>query len=111
MLSTWLIEIQLKELGDLRDSGEHHSDKYARVQSDFRQLLASKAVLECVAANRPMVYELIESHGDEEDLVFLAELVGDYERVVAHFLQRNQLLEALQALRKQVRTSSCSLSN
>ena len=102
MLSAWLIELQLKELGDMRDAGEQSSDKYARLQSDFREMLASKVVLEGVVGNRNMVYELIESHGDADDLVFFAELVGDFERVVAHYLQRDQVLAALEALRKQV---------
>ena len=111
MLSAWLIELQLKELGDMRDAGEQSSDKYARLQSDFREMLASKVVLEGVVGNRNMVYELIESHGDADDLVFFAELVGDFERVVAHYLQRDQVLAALEALRKQVSSGEANCMN
>jgi len=58
---------------------------------------------ECVSDNRNLVYELIASHGDVEDMVFFAELMRDFERVITHHLQQDDYPSALQVLSKQVR--------
>ena len=57
---------------------------------------------ECVSDNRSLVYELIASHGDVEDMVFFAELMRDFERVITHHLQQDDYNSALQVLSKQV---------
>lgn len=54
-------------------------------------------------SNRAMVYELIASHGDIEDLVYFAVLMKDYERVISHHLQHDQYRNALEVLQSQVR--------
>ena len=42
MLTTWLIELYLNELGTLLDDGK--TDQYAKIQEDFHKLLAKPAL-------------------------------------------------------------------
>ena len=44
MITMWLIELYLNELGELRDGGEEKRLDLERVQDDFRKLLATSKV-------------------------------------------------------------------
>ena len=60
---------------------------YQATQEDFRKFLGQPRVKDCVSNNRSVVYDLIASHGDIEDLVFFAFLMKDFERVIGHHIQ------------------------
>lgn len=51
-----------------------------------------------------MIYGLIASHGNMADLVFFAELMEDYEKVISHRLQRNEFNHAIEQLTNKVST-------
>lgn len=40
MLVTWLIEIFLNQLGEMKEQGQDESDEYRKVQEEFRMFLA-----------------------------------------------------------------------
>ena len=44
MITMWLIELYLNELGELKDGGEDKKDHFERVQDDLRKLLATSKV-------------------------------------------------------------------
>ena len=44
MIVTWLIEIYLNQLGVLKEQGEDMSEKYDRLQEEFRTFLAQSRV-------------------------------------------------------------------
>ena len=48
------------------------------------------------------MYNLIASHGNMEDLVFFADLMEDYEKVIGHQLQNNNFEQAIEQLQKVV---------
>ncbi|KAK3096988.1 hypothetical protein FSP39_005437 [Pinctada imbricata] len=102
MLVTWLIEIYLNQLGEMKelDQGETQPE-YTETQEEFRQFLANTRIKECVSNNRGVVYDLIASHGDVEDMVFFAMLMEDYEKVITHFLQHDDYRRALDILTNQ----------
>ncbi|XP_064634570.1 vacuolar protein sorting-associated protein 18 homolog [Lineus longissimus] len=101
MIVTWLIEIWLNQLGELREQGQEMSDTYDGVQDEFRMFLARNRVKECLMYNRNTVYDLIASHGDIDDMVYFAVLMQDYERVIEHHLQHDNYTEALKILTEQ----------
>lgn len=90
MLTTWLIELFLNELGSLSDSGDMRSRE--RLQKEFYNFLSQEhlkvirgwgkgsglhyydliELQECLDINRKTVYDLISSHGAIEDMVFFA---------------------------------------
>jgi len=73
MLTTWLIEIYLNDLGCLSDEGD--KDGYSKLQTEFYRFLQQKSLRECLEVNRKTVYGLISSHGAVEVLVFFATLM------------------------------------
>lgn len=40
MLVTWLIEIFLNQLGEMKEQGQDESEEYRKVQEEFRMFLA-----------------------------------------------------------------------
>ena len=48
MLVTWLIELYLNQLGDLRDSNEKDGEQYKVLQEDFRKFLHQGRVQVCL---------------------------------------------------------------
>ncbi|KAK7491492.1 hypothetical protein BaRGS_00017321 [Batillaria attramentaria] len=68
---------------------------------DKTQLTMLVTWLECITLNRSVIYDLIASHGDVEDLVFFAHLMKDHERVISHHIQHENYRGALECLIKQ----------
>nr|XP_022303010.1 vacuolar protein sorting-associated protein 18 homolog [Crassostrea virginica] len=101
MLVTWLIEIFLNQLGEMKEQGQDESEEYRKVQEEFRMFLAQPKNKECVSNNRGVVYDLIASHGDVEDMVFFAVLMQDFEKVISHHIQHDNYTGALHQLSKQ----------
>ncbi|KAL5007275.1 hypothetical protein ScPMuIL_016081 [Solemya velum] len=101
MLVTWLIEIYLNQLGELKEEGDIRNQTYDETQEEFRTFLRQSKVKECTSNNRGVVYDLIASHGDVEDMVFFACLMQDFERVVSHYMQHDDYEGALKVLNKQ----------
>ncbi|KAJ3274967.1 hypothetical protein HK104_003995, partial [Borealophlyctis nickersoniae] len=125
LICTWLVEIFINRLNVLRDEVDNaaatvvglsasnqspQSDvddakaKQRRLQEEeklavdeFRQFLRTyKDRLDHVTT-----YNLIASHGRMEELLHYAELVGDYERVIAHWIQEHQWTKAIEVLGRQ----------
>ena len=44
MITTWLIEIYLNQLGQLREDGNEMTEKYDQLQDQFRKFLAQNRV-------------------------------------------------------------------
>ncbi|KAH9519313.1 Vacuolar protein sorting-associated protein 18 like protein [Bulinus truncatus] len=102
MLVTWMIELFLNQLGELREQGQDESEEFKNTQEEFRKFLMLIKVRECVSNNRAVVYDLTASHGDVENLVFFAVLMKDFERVVGHYIQHDNYKDALSILTKQI---------
>ncbi|XP_065192969.1 vacuolar protein sorting-associated protein 18 homolog [Sycon ciliatum] len=100
MLVTWLIEIYLTQLGELKDKNAPAED-ILRTQRHFRDFLRQPRVKACLDSSRNVAYELIASHGNTEDLVFFAMLMQDFERVISHYIQQQAYPAALEVLTKQ----------
>lgn len=101
MLVTWMIELFLNQLGEFKEMGQDDTSEYENTQEEFRKFLGQPRVRECVSHNRSVVYDLIASHGDVEDLVFFAVLMKDFERVIGHHIQHENYRGALDVLTKQ----------
>ncbi len=85
MLTTWLIELFLNDLGCRSDEGDKVG--YSQLQSEFHLFLKQSSLKECFEANKKTVYGLISSHGAVEDLVFFATLMkGQYNIINNNYL-------------------------
>lgn len=101
MLVTWLIELYLNQLGDMRDRGEKDTRFYKTLEDDFRKFLHQSKVHTCLELNRDVAYDLLSSHADTDNLIFFAMLMKDYPRVIRHHIQQDDFLAALEVLKKQ----------
>ena len=60
----------------------------------------------CLIKSRKAIYDLIESHGNQNNLIYFAVLMKDYERVIQYYIQHKDFEKALEVLREQV--TNCS---
>ncbi|OON22045.1 Pep3/Vps18/deep orange family protein, partial [Opisthorchis viverrini] len=103
LLSLWLAELLITEISFFRDRLEKHdsSQDGSRLETaseEFRRLLATPEVLAILPDAKDLLYDLIESHGGDAEIVFLAELLGDHPRLVTHYMRLGMHKDALRTL-------------
>lgn len=109
MIATWLVEIFMAKLNSLEDNiqteaelVEHLSIDQSReqlvsVRDEFHDFINKhKADLD-----RKTIYDTISSHAREDDLLYYANAVNDYNYVLSYWVQRERWTEALNVLKKQ----------
>ncbi|XP_045497212.1 vacuolar protein sorting-associated protein 18 homolog [Colias croceus] len=98
MIVIWMTELYLSQLGSLRRSGKEDSQEYHQLQSDFEVFLLQPKVVQCMQHVKSVVYDLMSSHGDKQNLIKLTVINEDYENVVAQHVYKKSFLEALNML-------------
>lgn len=109
MIATWLIEVFMTKLNSLEDTiltkAELASDmdanqmpaQLASVRSEFQDFVNRyKGDLD-----KKTVYDIISSHGWEEELLYFANAVNDYNYVLSYWVQRERWQDVLGVLGKQ----------
>ncbi|KAF8898884.1 Pep3/Vps18/deep orange family-domain-containing protein [Infundibulicybe gibba] len=106
MLATWLVEFYLSkcnELDDLVASGSLPQDidnlqtERTIVAGDLRHFFETyKSNLE-----RDTVYELIQGHGRTDMYLFYANVIGDFERVIEHWILEEDWSKAIDVINRQ----------
>lgn len=98
ILCTWLLELYLNQVNQLlseEDNPESRAEGHAIIQSEFEHFVtAYKAHFD-----PPTAFHLLASHGRVDMLLFYAGQIGDHERLLAHFLQREDWDACLHTLR------------
>ncbi|KAK5199313.1 tethering complex subunit [Exophiala xenobiotica] len=109
MIATWLIQIFMAKLNSLddmvatkaellenTDAGGAKRD-LEQTRSDYHDFVTKyKSDLDAKT-----VYEVIASHDREEELLFFANTITDYDYVLSYWVQREKWNEALSVLNKQ----------
>lgn len=101
MIVSWIVELYLQQLGELRDSSQRNTAAYSDLSRKFRKFLEEDTVKKCVNDNQGTIYDLIAGHGDQDNLIYFSNLMKDYKKVLHFHIQNNQFKEALDTLRKQ----------
>ncbi|TKA76860.1 hypothetical protein B0A49_02947 [Cryomyces minteri] len=109
MLTSWLVEIYMAKLNSLDDTittkaelaegmnTADTKDQLSAIRREYQDFVTKyKADL-----NRKTTYEIISSHGREEELLFFAKVINDYNYVLAYWVQRENWPETLAILQKQ----------
>ena len=124
MLTTWLVELFLNDLGALKDEG--NLGGHAKMTQEFHIFLESKSLRvghvthikscdshmvyfpmqECLEANSKTVYDLLSSHGAVEDMVFFAMLMKGGEHTQCQVV----LVAFLQCICLQAYIENCACS-
>ncbi|KAF9575733.1 hypothetical protein EC968_001923 [Mortierella alpina] len=106
IICTWLVEIYLSKMNQLEDlaaSSAADSDvqnfqaEQITLEDDFKGFLETNKNF----LDKKTTYKLLASHGRTEQLLFYAVLIGDYERVISHWIQEKNYRNALDVLSKQ----------
>lgn len=100
ILCTWLTEIYLDKLNEFPDELDDGApDDVAARRSllhEFRTFLKDYHYHSCL--DPATTFNLISSHGRINELLFYADLIGDFDRVLAHHMQRKEYGAALEVL-------------
>jgi len=109
MVATWLVELFMAKLNTLDDTittkaelsesmnTAETKDQLSVIRREYQDFVSKyKSDLD-----RKTVYEIISSHGREEELLYFATVVNDYNYVLAYWVQRERWQESLDVLKKQ----------
>ncbi|KAL6240441.1 tethering complex subunit [Rhinocladiella similis] len=109
MIATWLIQIFMAKLNSLDDMVATKAEllentdaggakrNLEQTRSEFQEFVTKyKTDLDAKT-----VYEVISSHDREEELLFFANTITDYDYVLSYWVQREKWDEALSVLNKQ----------
>ncbi|KAI0202177.1 vacuolar protein sorting protein-like protein DigA [Astrocystis sublimbata] len=109
MVATWLVEVFMAKLNSLEDSIAVEAEAGGDVQS-----AQSRQQLELVREefhafvgkqkadlDRRTIYDIISSHAREEELLFFANTINDYNYELSYWVQRERWTDALGVLKKQ----------
>ncbi|KAK4190400.1 Pep3/Vps18/deep orange family-domain-containing protein [Podospora australis] len=109
MIAAWLVEIFMAKLNSLDDTIITGAELSETLNTDQtrKQLDAVRAEFQDFVAkhksdlDRKTVYDVISSHGREEELLYYANVVNDYNFVLSYWVQRERWSEALKVLKRQ----------
>ncbi|KAL5342949.1 Pep3/Vps18/deep orange family-domain-containing protein [Aspergillus crustosus] len=109
MVASWLIEVFMTKLNSLDDnittkaelaegaSTQDIKDELRTVRNDFQGFVTKfKSDLD-----QKTVYDIISSHGRENELLFFATVINDHNYVLSYWIQRENWSEALNVLQRQ----------
>lgn len=109
MVASWLVEVFMTKLNSLDDniatraelaegaSTEEIKDQLSSVRAEFQDFVTKyKSDLD-----KKTAYDVISSHGREEELLFFATATSDSNYVLSYWIQREKWSEALNVLQKQ----------
>jgi len=97
MISTWLTEIFLDDINALKEDFSRQED-YNEVVEEFRTFLADfKDHL-----HDETTFQLISSHGLEQEMLFFAKLIHDWDRIISFHVQQQEYDSAVNVLQSLV---------
>ncbi|KAI1104244.1 Pep3/Vps18/deep orange family-domain-containing protein [Jackrogersella minutella] len=109
MIATWLAEIFMAKLNSLEDSitmeaesAENENMKQSRQQlDDVRDEFHGFINKHKSDLDRKTTYDVISSHAREDELLFFANAINDYNYVLSYWVQRERWTDTLNVLKKQ----------
>jgi vacuolar protein sorting-associated protein 18 len=109
MIATWLVEVFMAKLNSLEDSiaieaeaaGDTNAAQSRQQLVTVREEFHSFVEKHKSDLDHKTVYDIIGTHGREEELLFFANNIGDYNFELSYWVQRERWAEALNVLKKQ----------
>jgi tetratricopeptide (TPR) repeat protein len=109
MIASWLVEIFMSKLNSLDDTiitkaelsealnPAQTKDQLDALRTEFQDFIKKYRS----DLDRKTTYDIISSHGREDELLYFAGAVNDFNYVLAYWMQRERWKEALGVLKKQ----------
>ncbi|KAJ2998398.1 hypothetical protein NUW58_g350 [Xylaria curta] len=109
MIATWLVEVFMAKLNLLEDTiaveaeaaGDGHTAQSRQQLDTVREEFQNFVDKHKSDLDRKTVYDVISSHAREEELLFFANAINDYNYELSYWVQRERWTEALNVLKKQ----------
>lgn len=109
MIATWLVEIFMAKLNSLEDNIQTEAEliEHLSIDQSREQLVSVRDEFHDFInkhksdLDRKTIYDTISSHAREDDLLYYANAVNDYNYVLSYWVQRERWNEALNVLKKQ----------
>ncbi|KAI1212448.1 Pep3/Vps18/deep orange family-domain-containing protein [Annulohypoxylon truncatum] len=109
LIAAWLVEIFMAKLNSLEDSitveaesTENENKKQSRQQLDaVRNEFHDFVNKHKSDLDRKTTYDVISSHAREDELLFFANAINDYNYVLSYWVQRERWTDTLNVLKKQ----------
>lgn len=111
MIVTWLVEVFMAKLNSLEDTiaveaeaagdGDGHTAQSREQLNTVREEFHNFVDKHKSDLDRKTVYDIISSHAREEELLFFANAINDYNYELSYWVQRERWTEALNVLKKQ----------
>ncbi|EON66616.1 hypothetical protein W97_05862 [Coniosporium apollinis CBS 100218] len=109
LLASWLVEIYMAKLNVLDDTittKAELSETMNAADTESQLSVVRKEYQGFVTKyksdlDRKTTYEIISSHGREEELLYFATVINDYNYVLAYWVQRERWSDSLAVLKKQ----------
>lgn len=101
MLVVWIVELYLSQLSHLQHTDPLDTIKYNKLQKDFESFLCLPNVIDCIKRNKPVIYDLMSSHGDKDNLIKLTVINRDFENLIRQHIFKKSYPEALGVLKSQ----------
>ncbi|KAH7349899.1 vacuolar membrane protein pep3 [Plectosphaerella cucumerina] len=109
MVASWLVEVFMAKLNSLDDTiisqaelvenatPANSQSQLHEVRKEYQDFIARYKL----DLDKRTVYDVISSHGREEELLFFANAVNDYNYILSYWVQRERWTEVLNVLKKQ----------
>lgn len=109
MIASWLVEIFMSKMNSLDDTittkaqltentnTAETKDVLATIRKEFEEFVSKYRT----DLDRQTTYEIISSHGREQELLSYATAIDDYNYVLSYWVQRERWQESLDVLKKQ----------
>ncbi len=109
MVATWLMELYMAKLNTLDDTittKAELSESMNTAETQDHLSVVRKEYQDFVVKyktdlDRKTAYDIISSHGREEELLYFATVVNDYNYVLSYWVQRERWQESLDVLKRQ----------
>ncbi|KAI0552912.1 vacuolar protein sorting protein-like protein DigA [Xylaria curta] len=108
MIATWLVEVFMAKLNSLEDSiaveaeaGDEHIAQSRQQLDAIREEFHNFVEKHKSDLDRRTIYDVISSHAREEELLFFANAINDYNYELSYWVQRERWTDALNVLKKQ----------
>ncbi|KAH8160962.1 hypothetical protein CIB48_g7283 [Xylaria polymorpha] len=109
MIATWLVEVFMAKLNSLEDTiaveaeaaGDGHTAQSQQQLDAVREEFHSFVEKHKSDLDRRTIYDVISSHAREEELLFFANAINDYNYELSYWVQRERWTDALNVLKKQ----------
>ena len=99
MIVVWIVDTYLSDLNRLTIAGD--SEGHEQVRQEFESVLKTSKISECIGKNKGTLYRLLGEHGSKDNLVKLAAIMDDHEKLVELYLQEGEYEPILKILREQ----------